>query len=260
MTEHNTNVVIASPNQENSAVLNTRIEETVQMSTYQIKKKLEMDIKDSREEYANLGKVRDALGEISSKICNRIYHEMENLLIDKACLLLGEMDDYIEIGAEDTYFDDNREADVDRRDIAKNLVEVSFPSISKSDIEYQGKAFAHGSINLFGNTSDRYDRFEEEECVFSPKKICKQFPLRDEEIEHYRDVFKIVGTRTKINLRINELEKKLKNLGSLTEDIRYAMLAEKAKASQDTTSIDLAAQIADAYVSGTDPSTLLLGN
>lgn len=257
---NNTNVVIASPTVENSAALNTRVEETVQMSTYQIKKKLEMERKDSMEGYTNLGEILEGMEERNQQIRKRIQGEMKEHLINKACIILGELDDYIEIGAEGTYYDDNRSAEVLRGDIAESLVDVSWPSFNALDIKHSQEVFAHGSINIFGNTGDRHDMFEEEECVFSPKHICKQFPLTIKEHAHFVEYYSVENTRHEVNLHINDLDLKLKNLSSLTEDIRYAMLAEKAKANNDTTSIDLAAQIADAYVNGTDPSALLLGN
>ena len=255
-----TSIVIASPTVENSAALNTRIEETVQMSSYQIKKKFELERRNSMEEFNNLGTILAEMEEKNQTIRKRIQGEMETHLIGKACLILGEIDDYIEIGAEDTYYDDNRSVEVLREDIAKSIVEVSWPSFTKGDIKHSQQVFARGSINFFGSTDDRYDQFEEENCVFSPKSICKQFALTNEEHAHFVEYYKVEDTRHEVNIRVNELDMKLKNLGSLTEDIRYAMIAEKAKANNDTTSLDLAAQIADAYVNGTDPSTLLLGN
>ena len=254
----NTNVVIASPAAEDQMVLNTRIEETVQMSAYQIKKKLEFDRKSSKEEYDNLAKVLAKLRETSQVIRKRLQQEMRIYLEDKAWGILEEMEDYIDIGAEGTYYDDNRSETVDQTDIAKNIVEVDLPSCRATDLKFTKQVFVHGSINLFGNTSDSINRFEGEDCVFSPKKVCKQFPLTTEECAHFAEYYKTQDTQLSIDHHINELDTKLKNLASLTEDIRYAMLAEKAKANNDTTSLDLASRIADAYVNGIEPSTLLL--
>jgi hypothetical protein len=254
----NKSVIIASPNQENQAELNTRIEETVQMSTYQIKRQLSDLRKVTLAEYKELGEASNALQKKTHQIHSRVHLIMENSMVDKACILLGEMNDFIDIGDSGTYFDDNRDEPVDRATIARALIGVSVIHAGYIDVLKTKAIRVCGQINLFGGTHDNIDRLDTEEVVFTPRSTAKEIPLTKKELEHFEKVQMTSKSEIRCNKEINDIDLKLKNMDSLTEDIRYGMLAKKAEAQGDTSSMDMATEIANAFIAGVEPSTLLL--
>ena len=257
MTE-STQVVITSPTVENNQALGSRIEETVQMSTYQIKKGLETKRAEAMALYNSLTATERKLGYITQRLSDRLIDKMQDYLEGEALVILNALHNYIQIGEEDTYFSSNRTQEVPFEEIAKAIVEVD------KDIHYYGfdkdahEIYVHGGINIYGSTQDSANYFSEGECVFAPEKICQSFRIEDDERQHLQTVAEVKEKQELANKEVNDIDLKLKDMTRLTEDIRYAMLAEKNKANGDTAVIDIATQISEAYINGTDPSIALL--
>jgi len=252
-------VIIASPTAENNQALGSRIEETVQMSTYQIKKGLEAKRAALMIEYEEFKVLERTFDITTNKISNRLITKMQNYLEEKALPILNLMDEFITIGEDGTFFDDNRTDDIALVELTKAIVNVDKNIRYWNQLSYNDKeVYMHGSINFFGSTEEAYHRFHEEYCVFTPMRTCHSFALEPDEIEHLALVKDNSDSRERTNHEVNEIDLKLKNMESLTEDIRYAMLSEKNSASGDTAVMDIATKISEAFINGTDPSTLLL--
>jgi len=252
-------VVIASPTIENQQALGSQIEETVTMSTYQIKKAFQQQRADLMTEYERLKGVSITLDVELSVISTRLRDKMQNHLIATAVPILESMRHLIAIGEEGTYFHDNRETEVSLEEVARSLIEVDDPLSSNRYYRQESDTiYVHGRINFFGNTNCDPQRWDDEQCVFAPDGTCKEFELTPEELAHINLVFDTQKGQRDANKQVNDLDLKLKNMGDLTEDIRFAMINEKNKLAGDNSTSQVASKIAEAFINGTDPSTFLL--
>lgn len=249
--------VVLSPEQRNTQI-NTQVDETVKMSTYKIKKQLEMQRVKDKVSYDNLKKhLSEDLHPLRTEIENRCIAAAKEIALTKAVGVLNVIYDYIDVGDDETYFDDNRGDSVDHAVIAEVMVSEMCCYIRELTDFHAAEVSYH--LNVWGSISDdAYNLDRIENVIFTPKTLRANIPLQDEEIGTLNNIRQLEGELREFNLSINEIDKKLKELPKIAEDIEYALLKAKAEAEGATTAIDLSDKITAAYLQDGTAGGLLL--
>ena len=262
-----TDMLVIGKTQENSQALNTRIDETVQMSTYQIKTQLKQKREELVVEYKEIQQAQDDAQAAVRQIKTRLSAKMRTFLEEKALDLLIALDPFIDVGMDSTYFASNSNKAIEMSEMAKALVVLpsNHLQICSSGLEIekaitQKKVPVSGYICIHGYCEENYANVEESECVFGAKAITQTFALTKDEIMFLKTSKMIGKSRDRCNKEINDVDLKLKNVEGLTEDIRYALLTKKAESEGDTATLDLATNIANVYINGNGSGLPKIGN
>lgn len=248
-------VVIHSPVAESSAEMTAQINDTVKMTSYQVKRKLEAEKEQELEIYNNLrNHIKEDLYPHIEETSNRIEREAREILIPQIVEKLRDIDHWFEVGETDTYFDDNRSTEVSFEMIAESIFEIQRVEFSEEHVEVH---FTIGIVGVQGYANYR-SSVDAEDTTFTPATQIKQFQLTDEEIGHRANLKAREAEASQANDHYNKLCKQLSNLGNLSEDIEYALLKEKHSASKTT---DLVDQLTEALTSqgSISPDFLLKG-
>jgi hypothetical protein len=257
------NGIIANTVGDRNTQMSTQITETVKLSTYKIKKRLQAErvlaVKGYESTNAAIREdLMPLLQDFDTRVCNVVKEEA----LLKALTIFNALSDYVEIGSEDTYFDDNRNDDVCHSAIAESLVSnVSCRLQSDTRILQTEEVRVTYNLNFWGSICGNISNLgDESEVIFEPKTIAVSVKLDDWEIGTLNNLKKREAEALKYNLEINDIDKKLKNMSSITEDIEFAMISAKANAEGNPQTVDVADRIAEAILNGVEPSTLLLEN
>ena len=243
--------------------MSTQISETVKMSTYKIKKQLEAQRAEDMTFYALTEKaISEDILPLIEEISDRVRGVVKEQALLAATSVLNTIATYIEVGAEDTYFHDNRTERVANCDIIEAMISCVDSNVSaNSDVMKAEAVSASYRLNIWGSLATEMYRLDAEcDVLFTPKTIKVEVKLLDEEIGTLSNYLARHEELKAFNASINEIDKKLKDMGNIAEDIEFAMLQAKAKAEGNTHATEVADKITDAILNGVNPSTLFLTN
>jgi hypothetical protein len=257
------NGIIADTVGDRNTQMSTQIAETVKLSTYKIKKRLEAERVLAVEGHKNTNAaikedLKPLLRDIDIRVCSAVKEEA----LLKALTIFNTLSDYVDVGSEHTYFDDNRDDDISHSAIAESLVtNVSCRIHSDKRVLQTEEVVVTYSLNFWGSICGHINHLgDESEVIFEPKTIAVSVKLHDWEIGTLNNLKAREAESMQYNLEINDIDKKLKNMSSITEDIEFAMISAKATAEGNRDTVDVSDRIAEAILNGVEPSTLLLEN
>jgi hypothetical protein len=243
--------------------MSTQISETVKLSTYKIKKSLEAERVLTLNSYKNTKMaIREDLEPLERDIKTRVCSVVKEKALLDALNIFNALSDYVEIGSEDTYFDDNRNDDICHSVIAESLVnDVSCNVRLDKRVIETGQVRVTYALNFWGSMCNHIENLGDEcEVIFQPKTLSVYVKLDDYEIGTLTNLNAREEEVLRYNLEINNIDKKLENMVNIAEDIEFAMITAKAKAEGNTQAANIADQIADAILNDVEPSTLFLTN
>jgi hypothetical protein len=257
------NEITANTVDDRNTQMSTQITETVKLSTYKIKKRLEAERVLAVEGHKNTNAaisedLEPLLRDIDTRVCSVVKEEA----LLKALTIFNTLSDYVDVGSENTYFDDNRNDDICHSAIAESLVsDVSCRIRSDKRVLQTEEVRVTYTLNFWGSICGHINNLgDESEVIFEPKTLVVLVKLDDWEIGTLSNLKAREAEAMQYNLEINDIDKKLKNMSSITEDIEFAMISAKANAEGNQQTVDVADRIAEAILDGVEPSTLLLGN
>jgi hypothetical protein len=265
MSNDENKITVISPSTlgEANTAFSMQIDETVKMSTYKIKKSLEAALAVAQKGADNLDKaIRQDLDPLVDAIRKRATAQTEELALTSATKVLIAIWDFIRVGDDGTYFDDNRGTGIELEDISKAMVTVGHCSITSLDyiIKYEEVSVPY-SLGLYGSRAEGiYQLDDAAEILYTPKSSVHTMKLENHEVGTINNYRSRKAERMAYRKEISQIGSKLENLPKIAEDIEFALLQAKAESSGNTQSVQLSDDITKAFLSGVDPSVALLAS